>query len=153
MALQPSWRPIGVRTFRNRGATHAGNHPISGMAPVFPATHAGKHPIFGMAHGFSCHSCRKTPHFRHGSGFFGMAREFFPKAVFRIFLTINSLQNVDNQFITECLAKNNGETFCNLLNIKHFHKTPYCVRLRSTGPETMFTTVATACIIKNSGRQ
>gem|GEM_PF-5022063 len=27
------------------------------------------------------HSCRKTPHFRHGSGFFGMAREFFPKVV------------------------------------------------------------------------
>ena len=43
---------------------------------------------------------------------------------------------LDNQFITECLAIIFGETFCNLLNIKHFHKTPYCVRLRSTGPET-----------------
>ena len=54
----------------------------------------------------------------------------------------------DNQFITECLAIIFGETFCNLLNIKHFHKTPYCVRLRSTGPETLFTTVATAYSIK-----
>ena len=27
--------------------------------------------------------------------------------------------------MTECLAIIFGETFCNLLNIKHFHKTPY----------------------------
>gem|GEM_PF-3898311 len=68
MALQPSWRPIGVRTFRNRGATRAEKHPISGMAPVFPATHAEKHPISGMAHGFSASRAGKHP-------IFGMGRE------------------------------------------------------------------------------